>query len=457
MSCLRIFLLVALALFASPAAARPGLAAKLDRYVRSFADSGLFSGVVLVRKNGRTVYNKAYGMAERSFGVPLDTTTRFQIASVSKPITAAAVARLADQGKLSFDDTIDRYIQGIPNGDRITIDQLLTHFSGLESPDRQEGSQTWLRFPSTTNQLVDRVMATPPAMEPGLKYYYSNGNYWILAKLIEQLSGLSYGDFLQKEIFGPLGMASSGHRGDLLHVVPHLAGGYAPEGLHGYRLADLVDWTSKTGNGSIFSTADDLSKFYDALAGGKLLKPATTERVFGFGKTVGYGWFHRDTPGRRTAFYNGRSPGYTAQIEGYPDAGMSFVILSNLYVFSPNVMAEGISAILWNEPYTLQQPVKIVPATPEALKALEGSYRFGPTFFVKSGRAEIVSRGDHLIMRWPSGGLVSTLLPTGDGTFFDPTFWATMRFTYEGGKPVLSYTVRNYSDPYIARLEPAAN
>jgi len=440
-----------------PQAVRPAvpdreLARRLDLYVRSFAESGLFSGVVLVRHDGRTVYERAYGMAERRFGVPLTTATRFMIASVSKPITAAAVARLVDQGRLSFEDPISHYVEGIPNGDRITIDQLLTHHSGLDSPDRQAGSETWMRLPNTTAQLVDRVRASTPAYQPGERYFYANANYWILAHLIERVSGLSYGEFLRREIFQPLGMNDSGHRGDLLHVVPHLAEGYAPEGLSDYRLADLVDWTSKTGNGSLYSTVDDLMRFQDALASGRLLRPATTQRVLGAGAGIGYGWFHRDNadPRRRSVWFNGRSPGFTAFIEAFPAAGYSFIILSNLYVYSPTVMADGIRNMIWNEPYRLQEPIRAARVAPEALRRLEGTYQFGPTFFVRNGRAEMEARSDHLIMRWPSGGLVSTLIPLGNDVFFDPTFWATLRFEEGPQGRSIKYRTYGFDQDFLA-------
>src|SRR4051812_9335803 len=112
-------ILVSLIGSAASAPARADLPGRLDRYIRSFADSGLFSGVVLVQRHGQTIYQRAYGLADRSFGIPLAPDTRFQIASLSKPITAMAIARLVDQGRLAFDAPIGRYLPGIPNGDRI--------------------------------------------------------------------------------------------------------------------------------------------------------------------------------------------------------------------------------------------------------------------------------------------------------------------------------------------------
>lgn len=432
------------------------LSERLQNYIDSFARSGLFSGVVLVQRNGETVFAQAYGTAERAFNVPLSIDTRFQIASLSKPITSAAIGRLVDQGKLTFETRLGELVPGIPNGDRISVAQLLTHYSGLDSPDRVGGSGEWMRLPQTTEQLVARVREMQPLFEPGERYEYSNGNYWILAHIIERLSGVSYGEFLRREIFEPLGMTGSGHRADLLAVVPNLAPGYQLDSPTRWRVAELVDWTSKTGNGSIYSTAADLMLFYRALDEGRLLSQPTTDRIFGVGQRFGYAWYHRNPTqlGRGSVRFNGRSPGYTSYLEGFRDDHVSFVILSNLYVHAPTVMAEGVAAILWGRPYQAQQPIALQPVSAEALRAHEGTYRFGPNFFVRNGTARISAEGDHLKMHWSVGGLTTVLLPIGPDQFFDPTFWATIQFTGSAEAHGLRYQTYGFQEIHEAQRTP---
>ncbi len=433
------------------------LANKLERYVASFAEPGYFSGVVLVERGGRTVFARAYGEAERSFGAPVTMDTRFQIASLSKPMTAAAIARLVDRGKLTFETPISAIVDGVPNGDRITIEHLLTHHSGLDSPDRLPGSQQWMRFPQTPASLVERIRPMATIAQPGEKYSYANANYWLLALVIEKVSGVPYGEFLKREIFDPLGMKDTAHRADFLQTVPRLATGYQPEGMTGFRTAELVDWTSKTGNGSIYSTAADVMKFYHGIVDGHLLSAATTQRVLGLDRTLGFGWFVRkpDKYGRRSVFFNGRSPGYTSYLEGFVDDDTSFVILSNYYVYAPTVMAEGIGAILWDKPYEPQAHIRVMPTSRPVLAALEGVWQFAPDFFVPNGRARLVAKDGYLEMRWEAGGLVTMLWPTGEGRYLDPTFWATLEFAGEGPSRVMQY--RAYGFPKVHEARPVAD
>jgi CubicO group peptidase (beta-lactamase class C family) len=425
---------------------------RIERYVDSFAKTGLFSGVVLVERDGKVLLSKAYGIGEKGFGVPMTVDTRFQIASLSKPITSAAIGRLVDQHKLTYETKVGDLVPGIPNGDRITIEQLLTHHSGLLSPDQLPGSGEWMRLPQTTQQLVDRIKSTKPLFEPGERYQYSNANYWLLAHLIEKLSGESYGAFLRKEIFEPLGMKSTGHRGDLLAIVPNLAPGYQPDGPSRWRIAELIDWTSKTGNGSLYSTAGDLSRFYHGLLEGRLLSAATTARVIGEGKDYGFGWFHRDKKelGHASIRFNGRSPGYSSYLEVFVKERTSFIILSNLYAYAPTAMADGLGAILWDKPYKAQQPLNIVPMAGATLRSFEGTYQFSADFFLRNGQAKLVGDGDHLKMRWSAGGLTTVLLPTSQDSFFDPTFWAKIRIVDEGGRKVIKYQAYGFSTIYDA-------
>src|ERR1051326_8545884 len=122
---------------------------RIDARVREYADAGLFSGVVLVAKKDAIIYEKAFGLADRAFGVANTPATKFHIASVSKPITAAAILLLADRGALTLDDKVAKFAPKLPNADRITIEELLTHYSGLADSSSTPAFQGWSRFPQT--------------------------------------------------------------------------------------------------------------------------------------------------------------------------------------------------------------------------------------------------------------------------------------------------------------------
>lgn len=448
-----ILLVLSCSAIAAPSSTPVETKRRLSGYVESYARSGLFSGVVLVEKDGKPLFVTARGVAERNFNVPVTADTKFHIASLSKPITSAAIGRLVDQGKLTFETRLATIIPGIPNGDRITIEQLLTHYSGLDGPDRDKGASQWVVLPHSTDQLVDRIRATKPLREPGERYEYSNANYWLLAAIIEKLSGVSYGTFLKREIFDPLGMRDTGHRGDLLQVVPKLAEGYQLDGPEAYRAGDRLDWTTKTGNGSLYSTAGDLAKFYHALVERKLLSPATTDRILGTGKRFGYAWFHRDPKefGRESVRFNGRSPGYGSYLEGFVNDDTFFVILSNLYTYAPTAMAEGIASILWGKPYEEMSSIKLHPMTEASLRPFEGTYQFGPDFHVRNGKARLEAAADHLEMHWDAGDRVTMLLPIGSNRFFDPTFWATIEIDGSVDNKTIRYRSIGFPKTYEAR------
>src|SRR6476661_8817082 len=220
---------------------------RMDAYVRRYANGDFFSGVVRVTKGDRIIYENAFGYADRALQVPNSLQTRFQIASLSKPMTAAAVLLLAEEGKLGLEDKLSKFVPDFPNGDKITIEELLTHYSGLGDASAQPDYNEWSRFPQTAAALVERAKKVPRQSEPGTSYFYRNSNYHVLAFLIEKISGQNYGDFLEQKIFKPTGMTNTAHRARDETIVPNLANGYSPAGASGFERATYLDWTSKTG------------------------------------------------------------------------------------------------------------------------------------------------------------------------------------------------------------------
>src|SRR5436309_10336689 len=161
------------------------------------------------------------------------------------------------KGKLSLDDHLSKFVPDFPGGDKITIGELLTHYSGLADASADPDYNNWSRFPQTLAALVERAKKKSSESKPGTHYFYSNSNYHILAFIIEKQSGQSYAEFLAKEIFQPLGMSATAHQTTDSTIVQHLVHGYNPAGAADFENAAYLDWTSKTGNGSLYSTAED--------------------------------------------------------------------------------------------------------------------------------------------------------------------------------------------------------
>jgi CubicO group peptidase (beta-lactamase class C family) len=417
--------------------------------VRRYADAELFSGVVRVTKGERVVYENAFGFADRGLGVRNTLQTKFQIASLSKPITATAILMLVEQGKLGLEDKLQKFVTDFPNGEKITIEELLTHYSGLGDAAAQPDYNQWSRFPQTTAELVEHAKKVPPNSEPGTSYFYSNSNYHILAFIIERVSGQNYGDFLEQRIFKPAQMTNTAHRAKDETIVPALANGYAPAGANGFDRATYLDWTSKTGNGSIYSTADDLLRFHRALKAGLLLKSDTLKQSYGFenkNRRVGMFWFHRDRFGHRSVYVNGSSPGFKAHFERFIDDDATVVVLSNVYIAAPSTIAEDLGAMLFGQPVNRDIP-KPVQISASELKRYAGTFRFGDDYFVKNAVVRVEPKEDHLDLVYPATNFSISLLPIEGNRFFDRNFWSFVRF--EENKLIY----RNSDKDYVAVRE----
>jgi D-alanyl-D-alanine carboxypeptidase len=421
--------------------------ALIDTRVKEYVDAGLFSGVVLVSKGDAVVYEKAFGFADRTFKVPNTVHTKFHIASVSKPITAAAVLLLAERGKLSLDDHVSKFVPDFPSGDRITIEELVTHYSGLADASSTPEYNDWARFPQTPASLVEKLAKMPMRSEPGTKYSYSNSNYHLLALIIEKASGLTYGDFLDENIFKPLGMTSTAHHGDEKTIVDGLATGYLPKDADAFEKPPYFDWTAKTGNGSLYTTAGDLLKFHHALQQGKLLKPETVTASYGFGRKdrdVGMFWYRREKNGHRSVYAGGSSPGFKAHIERFIDDDVAVIVLANVYLASPRPIADDISSILWDEQPKLTAVPKAVARTREEMDHIKGTYQFGANYYQPNVRVRIEPRDRFAMLVYPTSS--TPLTPIAGGGYFDRFYWSFIRF--EDGKLIY----RNGNDEFIAPL-----
>jgi CubicO group peptidase (beta-lactamase class C family) len=424
------------------------LAQRIDHRVREYFDAGLFNGVVLVARGDQIVYQKAFGLADRTFSIPNRIDTKFHIASVSKPITAAAVLLLAERGKLSIDDHVSKWVPDFPNGDRITIEEVLTHYSGLADASSTPDYNEWSRFPQTPASLVAKLAKLPLQSEPGTHYSYSNSNYHLLALIIEGASGMSYGDFLNQNIFKPLGMNDTAHHASDTAIIVNLAYGYMPKDAADWAKPVYFDWTSKTGNGSLYTTAADLLKFHRALQHGGLLKPATVAASYGFGnknRRVGMFWFHHDVGGHRSVYVNGSSQGFKAHIERFIDDDVAIIVLSNVYIGAPTPMADDIAALLF-ENKKLPPVPKPVARSADALRGVAGSYQFGPDFYQPNVVARIEPRDGYLLMRYPA--LDAPLTPLANGQYFDRFYWSFVQF--ENGRMIY----RNGNSEFTASRVP---
>jgi CubicO group peptidase (beta-lactamase class C family) len=426
------------------------MASRLSAYLRPFDESRNLSGTVLVARGGRVLFRQSYGMASYELHVPNSHETRYHIASVSKPFTALAILQLQEQERLNLSDPISHFIPGFPNGDRITLENLLTHSSGIPDINELPDYDTFARSPHTVEQLVAKFAGLPLEFQPGTDQRYSNSNYNLLALVLEKTSGESYGDYIRKHILAPAGMQNSGPDDDASRVVSSLASGYVPAGMADYERAAYIDWSNKTGNGSLYSTADDLYRFDRDLNSDILLKSATRQKYFVDGTGNRYGWYMLKRMGHRVMAAKGHSPGFTAELDRYPDDDVTIILLSNSYGTAPqDPIAEGLAAIVFG-----QQPppsISLHPVTiPESvLASYAGPYQFGPDYFEANAKFTLTAKPGFLLMQ--VGEYRTPLVPVSQSDFLERIYFGRVVIRKDATGSASTLTLRYGDKTFTAR------
>ena len=316
-------------------------AKEIDAFIKKLAEDDKFSGAVLVAKDDKPIFQKAYGLASKEYNAPNQTNTKFNVASVGKMFTGVAVAQLAEQGKLSFNDFIGKHLPDYPKdvANRVTIHHLLTHTSGLGSYWKDEFHEAnHARF-RTIQDFFPLFTNDAPAFPPGAKWSYSNAGFMVLGAIIEKVAGQSYFAYVKENVFRRVGMNDTDfYEAD--RVTPNLATGYTKQNRY---LRVVTEWTNtlfispvKGGAaGGGYSTVEDLLRFSIALRRNKLLSLEMTDTTltgkveYAANRKYAYGFANDIVNGQRIVFHDGGANGISAEFDMYLDTGYSIVVLSN--------------------------------------------------------------------------------------------------------------------------------
>ena len=418
------------------------IANRIQAYLQPFGENGNLIGTVLVARGGRILFRQSYGMANYELKVPNSSETRFHIASVSKPFTAAAILQLQEQGRLSVSDHVSKYLPDFPNGDRITLDNLLTHTSGIPDINGIEGIDTFERSPHTLAQVIAKFAGLPLEFAPGSKQSYSNSNYNLLALILEKVSGEGYENYLRRHIFEPAGMKDTGVDSDASRLIPNAASGYTPAGISGFENASYLDWSNKTGNGNLYSTVDDLYRFDRALNTDILLKRATQQKYFVEADDNFYGWYiWNQRLGHRLLAARGHGPGFTAELGRYPDDDVTIISLSNSYgTVSQKPLSEALEAIVFGQEVP-PPPSQRAVAIPETLLAsYAGQYQYGSDYFDANAKFTLTAKDGFLLMH--IGDRNAALVPVSETAFLERTFFGQIEMTKDAAGKVTGLTCR---------------
>lgn len=379
----------------------------LDGYLARRASTHQFSGAVLVRHEGHTVFQGDYGRANFEHDVAITPKTRFRIGSITKPFTAAAILKLEGQGKLFLNDSICAYLESCPNEWRkVEIRHLLTHTSGVPDlfGDVEEApvEETRTKIDEAVAAADDRSLTSPP----GTRYAYNNFGYMLLGYVVEKASGQSWESYLGRMIFEPLGLSATSYD-RVWEIVPHRAAGYIRR--DGRLLNVEYEDHSAFAVGGLLSTTTDLATFATELASGTLLTADQTKRTLtpaldGYG----FGWVIAKHFGHRVFWHNGEIGGFSSELSIYPDDALIVVVLSNVQNANPKGLACSIAAHMLGEEPPLFSERRSQPLPIAELSAYAGTYTTedGDNRSITLEEGRLLYRGRH------------PLVPTANGIFY---------------------------------------
>jgi CubicO group peptidase (beta-lactamase class C family) len=314
------------------------MAAALERYVTTLAKADVFSGTVLLAKDGKTIYAGAFGQANKDFDVPNKLDTKFNLGSMNKMFTAVTIAQLVEQGKLSYDDPLSKFVPDFPNADaakKIRIKHLLTHTAGLGSYFNDEFERSSRARFRTVDDLMQLAKGESLAFEPGTRWSYSNTGMLVLCKVIEVVTKQDYYDYVREHVAKAAGMVNTDAY-QLDEVNKNLAVGYEKEfrddGTKRFRNNIFMHVIRGGPAGGGYSTAEDLVRFAEALKSGKLVSPATFELLTTPKPDVhspeyGYGFSVDQAAG--IVGHSGGFPGISSNLDIFKGTGYVAVVMSN--------------------------------------------------------------------------------------------------------------------------------
>ena len=389
--------------------------ARVERWIRPYVDAGDFSGVVLIAQGDRVLVEKAYGKADREHDVANRIETRFRIASLSKTFTAAAIELLIAQGKVALKDPLSKYVTGIANGDKITVEQLLGHESGVGELDAEDVYRECL----SNSELIGRLRKVPPLFAPGARSQYSNEGYFLLAMILEQASGTSYEKFLQQNIFNPLKLSNTGSSCKAPPPGPN-ASGYVPLDTAAGVAPLPFPEAAKVGPGSIYSTVGDLYSWLRAVDTNSNFQISKFEYPFGWGK--------RNYSGRDLIEQSGIHEGFNAHMALYTKEHLYGVVLSNVQSGLFNRIPKDLEAVLFGGQTSRPPEVKAAAVSEAVMREYQGAYK-AETIPVPQN---LTVHDGKLYMQWGRYPFLRILTPTGKDEFFFRYEYAKVEFERDG-------------------------
>lgn len=387
---------------------------KISAAVKEGIDQKKVASIAVgVVKDGNLVLARGYGWSDLENDVPATAESVYRLGSITKQFTALAVMQLVEQGKLSVDDELTKFLPDYPLADhKVTVHQLLNHTSGIKSYTSRQEFFKQARNDLSHDELLALFKSEPFEFEPGARWQYNNSGYYLLGMIIEKASGQSYSAYLDDHIFKPLGMTATRY-GDMQPIIRHRAMGYKL--MKGQLVNDEPMSMNPPGAaGALVSNVLDLIKWHQALESGTLLKSESFEAMYretklpeGQTRPYGYGWGVGELAGHRKLSHGGGINGFSTMIARYPTDRLAIILLSNTAGANMGALEAQIAKLLLG---VEDKPIVDLPVDEARLKQIVGTYD------IEGLKVELTAEDGKLFAK-PSGQTKDRLRYQGDQTF----------------------------------------
>jgi len=405
---------------------------------------------VIVAKDGEVIFRKGQGIANLELDVPIEPDMVFRLGSITKQFTAVAILMLAEQGKLHLEDSISQFLPNYPTHDYlITLKHLLTHTSGIKSyTSMPEWPPLW-RKDFNVQELIDFFKYQPMESAPGKRWAYNNSGYILLGAIIEKVSGQTYEQFIQQNIFEPLGMKQS-YYDNPTRIIPRRVAGYDKSD-EGFTNAAYLSMTQPYAAGALASTVDDLVLWDSALYTERLLKQETLKQAHishqltdGSSTAYGYGWEISEYAGHRLIEHGGGIHGFRTRAIRMPDDRVFVAVLSNNGGTDPGFLAFKIATSVIGQPYNEPTPIELQP---DVLTLYEGFYEFNAP-----EKIHITCKNNQLFFQYGENPLVELVPLSPNEFFFKEMSLDRLRFLSDENEVVVALQIHGRSGiPEIAK------
>ncbi|MFD2562097.1 serine hydrolase [Aquimarina rubra] len=413
---------------------------------------------ILVAKDGKPLYRKAFGKANLELDVPLKPENVFEIGSITKQFTAVAILMLQEQGKLQIEDEITKYIPDYPtNGKKITIHHLLNHTSGIKSYTGMDSFMKSARTDMTPTELIDVFKNEPMDFDPGEEFRYNNSGYILLGYIIEVITGDTYENFIEKNIFEKIGMNSS-YYGSMSELIKNRASGYKPEG-DNYLNADYLSLTLPYAAGSLMSTVDDLLKWQNAISANTFIKRTSLEKAINGSKlnngeeiNYGYGWGKVNIQGAKGYAHSGGIFGYTTNGIFLEDENVYVIGLTNCTCKNVGEITMKVAATVIGKP--IPDKKDAIALSVDEAKKWVGAYEFKDNVI----RHIMLKEGKLFSLREGENSREFEIYPMKDGSYIfdDGTISYNFSMTDDGKRQTVFKTAdESFTGKGIDKAPPA--